>query len=606
MYADLIALGRTATSRHVFFRGCLSAIAEHFASPYAALYVRDASEVIQEDCHSGPTDPEFWKKGLQSFLTESLTQPGARAKRLNSKRGNTHVAFLGAPILDGSGAAIGALALVVARPTTDDVSQPLAVLDALAQIASHLAESLGQHRSSRHGRSADEPNQALTQAAESNSTEELAFAITNSLRNKLGCEQVAIGLVVRGRIEILSISGLDGVAAQSHGVIHIRSSMEECLDADKPIVQQAQEKGASAPMARGYRLHQRWQAAVNGDAIASIPLHAQNAVAAILTLRRRPDQPFTIEHIEKIQKTVEPYAAALLLTRRATRGLLRHTIDSIHSAKTILTGPGHRARKLAAAILAMVAGWFVFGAVPYTLTVPCTVNPLRANVVAVPFDGTLLTAAAVEGDRVTAGQVLCELDSRDLQQQRNELLAEIAVFEREKDHATAARDPAGAQLALARQELARTRLQIADSRLERSVIRAPFDGIVVAGDLRKQVGNVVTRGQALFEVAPLSGWHIQLEIPETDVDEVAAGMTGTFVPHARPETQQTFQVARVGLHAELRNERNVYIAEVDTHLPFAWMRAGMEGVAKVHAGRRPVWWVALHRAIDYVRLNVWS
>ena len=37
--------------------GAFRAVARAFASPYAALYVRHAAQVIQDDWHTGPTDP---------------------------------------------------------------------------------------------------------------------------------------------------------------------------------------------------------------------------------------------------------------------------------------------------------------------------------------------------------------------------------------------------------------------------------------------------------------------------------------------------------------------------------------------------------------------
>jgi hypothetical protein len=54
-----------------------------------------------------------------------------------------------------------------------------------------------------------------------------------------------------------------------------------------------------------------------------------------------------------------------------------------------------------------------------------------------------------------------------------------------------------------------------------------------------------------------------------------------------------------------RNGKNVFIAEATVEDNPAWMRAGMEGVARIDAGTRRVWWVALHRMIDYLRLTFW-
>ena len=55
---------------------------------------------------------------------------------------------------------------------------------------------------------------------------------------------------------------------------------------------------------------------------------------------------------------------------------------------------------------------------------------------------------------------------------------------------------------------------------------APFDGIIVSGDLSQSLGSPVERGQVLFEVAPLDGYRIVLRVDERDIPYVALGQRG--------------------------------------------------------------------------------
>ena len=74
-----------------------------------------------------------------------------------------------------------------------------------------------------------------------------------------------------------------------------------------------------------------------------------------------------------------------------------------------------------------------------------------------------------------------------------------------------------------------------------------------------------------------------------------------FVVHVRC----AFEVARALPEAQLRNGRNVYVAEAQVDATEDWIRPGMEGMAKIELGRRRIWWVTLHRVIDYLRLKFW-
>jgi multidrug resistance efflux pump len=211
----------------------------------------------------------------------------------------------------------------------------------------------------------------------------------------------------------------------------------------------------------------------------------------------------------------------------------------------------------------------------------------------------------IEGDRVTAGQTLCRFDRRDLDQREAELLAELAVLERTKDRAMAENAPVEVQLARANQELARARLDIVRSKIADAAPQAPFDGMVVAGDLRKRVGSVLARGEPLFAIAPLERLTLQMHVPESASADLAVGLSGTFATYARPEYTRTVTIQRVLGQAQIREDKNVFVAEADFGAADGWTRPGMEGLARIAVGPRRIWWVALHNVVDYVRMKLW-
>lgn len=502
---------------------------------------------------------------------------------------------------------IGAIALVAGPMDDSSLNASLASLEAATRLASHLVAGLGT-KASREP-SSNEPRPTATGVkpliAAGATAEEMAFSITNELCQLAGAEMVAIGLVESERVHILSISGLDDVRRQSPGVVVLRAAMEECLDARTPIVHQREEGWSEKPISTGHRLHKQWHAAARGDAVASIPLGPVDRPAAILSVRRRPDRPFKPKTIDELRARVEPLVTSLWLARKAHRGLLRHAADAARAAVARLLTPGHWSAKLAVAGVALVALWFCFGTIPFDRTVPAALRAFAPIHLAAPFDGVLASVSVIEGDRVRAGDVLCELETTDLRLQRAELLAQLSVLEREKDRATAAGQPVDARLALANQEWVQARLALLERRIERAIIRAPIDGVVVAGDLRTRVGGQLPVGEPLLTVAPSGRWTLELSVSESFVDELHEGLSGAFATFARPDEPQRFTVARVLPSARAHDQRTVFLAEAEMAAEAGWIRPGMEGLARVHLGRRPVWWAALHRIMDYLRLNLW-
>lgn len=604
-YAQIAACARGANSPEELYLGALRHIAATFDSPYAAIYIRDGSRVVDDSWHGGSADPAFWKSHLQRFLTESLAEGKPRAHLLNPKRGATKIAFLSAPVVGTAGASIGAIALVVVRKDQVDVVRKLSILESLTRFMCYAADTPIRDKVVQPASDTAAPNQALARSGRFSTPEELAFAITNHLRNKLGCEQVAMGLVLHRRVHILSVSGMDRIVTRSDGVRRMRAAMDECLDAGSPVVCQEESSWASDSPASGHRLHKQWRAAAKGDAVASIPLRVDDRTVAVLSVRKRSGDAFNNDQIEDIRKHVEPFAPALLLTRKASRGLWTHACDSVVELARRCTSPERTAAKLTGVLVLAAALWFMFGTIHYQVTTPCAIIAAHGRHITVPFDGVLESAAAMVGDRVRAGQVLCRMDAADLEHLRAELTAEIAVLEREKDRAMAEDVPVEFQLAMANQRLARAKLDSLERRIERATVVSPIDGIIIAGDLSQRIGASLTKGDALFEVAPLNRYRLELRIAERDTDDVEQGMSGRFAVQARPEQAFSFRVMRVRPRAEVRRDKNVFIAEAEMASPFNWLRPGMEGVARVDVGKRAVWWVVLHRVIDTLRMTFW-
>lgn len=603
VFRNIIDLTQQTPSRSQFMAQLLQEVGRYFQSPYAAIHVRYSSEVIQDDWHSGPSDPNFWKAHVQDFLTDSLAESRSRAKLLKAKDGTAQVAYLSAPIHDPTGPAIGAMAVVVTNASRIDLSNALVKLEAICRFGSFCAEFLGKNTADRAQSSG--PDRSVARGAVYATPHELAFSLTNELRNKLGCELVALSMVRYGHVDVLSISGLDQVAKRSPGVARLSEAMEECLDAGTTICHPVGGAWEEGEQPLSYPLHKQWQKSGHGNAVASIPLRAADRIVAILSLRRDGNGPYGSDELESIQAQIEPFAPALVLTRRAGRGLFRHAVDRIRSGWWALTTPGHYTRKLAAVLFVMATTWFVFGTTGYHVNVPVVVAAADARQLTMPLDGILLETRVVEGDAVRRGDILCTLDTHELRQRHEELAAERAVTQRQYDQALAEQNPVEAKLAAAKLELIRARAALLTEQLQQTVIRAPFDGVVVEGDLRQLIGATLPRGERLLTIAPPGRWRLELEIPQRVVADVSAPLRGVFASYARPEQTQDFEIARLLPNPSHRRDKLVYVAEANIEAMQDWMRPGMEGTAKVYIGRRRVWWVTLHRAVDYLRINLW-
>lgn len=154
-----------------------------------------------------------------------------------------------------------------------------------------------------------------------------------------------------------------------------------------------------------------------------------------------------------------------------------------------------------------------------------------------------------EGDRVEKGQALAALDSHRLNQAR--VSEAEAVLERaEREAARSKRLRAGDAASKAKQEdaemelqIARARLEAARAELDRSLVRAPFSGQVLAIHAREgeRLGP-----EGLLELGRTDEMFVVAEVYETDVHRIATGQRATMTSPALPEPL-TGRVEHIGL-----------------------------------------------------------
>jgi multidrug resistance efflux pump len=137
--------------------------------------------------------------------------------------------------------------------------------------------------------------------------------------------------------------------------------------------------------------------------------------------------------------------------------------------------------------------------------------------VVTPFDGHIAQSFVRAGDTVQAGQVLAPLDDRELTLDHARLISEREQAVRKQRQALADQDR-GTMMVVAAQ-IAESDAQIAlvADKLARATLLAPFDGVVVSGDLNQLLGTPVEQGKLLFQIAPLDAYRVVLQVDERDI-----------------------------------------------------------------------------------------
>lgn len=427
-----------------------------------------------------------------------------------------------------------------------------------------------------------------------------SMALCNEIADRWRCGRVSLGLLSGRYVKLRAMSHTERVNRKMKLVQSVESAMEESFDQDLEVLHPAPPTAtfvarAAAELARDH----------NHANICSLPLRHEGQVKGVLTLEREGDEPFNTAELEFLRLTCDLCTPRMLELADHDRWIGARAATQTKRLAAGVIGPRHTWAKLTAVAVLAVLLVLIFGQGTYRVEAPFVVEAVQQQVIPAPYDGYLNAVAVEIGDTVAAGDVLAELDTAELRARLAELRAERVGYLKNADLARRDNKPVEVQIALARAAQAQAQIQWIEHQISQAQIRSPIAGVVVQGELKRRVGAPVEKGNVLFEVAPLDALRAVLHVSENQVHDIAAGAVGELASASHPSAHVAFEVERIDPMAQVVQDRNVFRARARLVDDKQWMRPGMEGLAKVDAGRRSYLWIWTHEAVDWVRLKLW-
>ncbi len=429
-----------------------------------------------------------------------------------------------------------------------------------------------------------------------------AGALVSELAARLPCDWVGIGFLKRHCIELNALSHSTNFDNRSRLVRDLCSAMEEAADQTHPLAYPSQPEHAALitrahrELAKGHRI----------GALCTVPMYWQGRVVGAITLARGADQPFDAATIALCEHLCSLIAPILELKRRDERALHAKAWDRVRTRLITLFGPGHFALKCAAvSIIALLSLTAIFKA-EYKVAAKASLEASIQRVIVAPMDGYIAEAGARPGDVVRKGDMLAVLDRKELELQRLKWLSEHEKLRKEYREALARHERSQVSITSAQIEQAKAQLDLVEEQLARSKLTAPFDGVVVKGDLSQSLGSPIERGEVLFEVAPLDGYRVVLEVDESEIAEVCPGLPGQLVLSGAPGEALPLTVNKITPVAEVEDGLNHFRVEAELEQLVDTLRPGMEGIGKIAVGKRNLTWIASHRLLAWLRLWFWA
>ncbi|MDH5639930.1 MAG: efflux RND transporter periplasmic adaptor subunit, partial [Nitrospira sp.] len=292
--------------------------------------------------------------------------------------------------------------------------------------------------------------------------------------------------------------------------------------------------------------------------------------------------------------------------RREDRWIGAKVWESLARYVRDLVGPSHVALKLTTALIIGLLAFCVLAEGEYRVSAKTVLEPVTQRAAAAPFNGYIRQAPIRAGDLVHTGDVLCTLDDRELRLERSKSVSKLEEYRKEYHKAMADREAAKAVIATAQMHQAQSEIALLDDQLAHTRVIAPFDGIVVSGDLSQSLGAPVEKGKVLFEIAPLDSYRVVLEVDERDIADVQVGQHGHLLLSAFPSEPVEVTVSKVTPVSTAKEGRNFFRVEATLDQARERLHPAMEGAGKIEIDQRSLVWIWTHQVVDWVRLTLWT
>lgn len=430
---------------------------------------------------------------------------------------------------------------------------------------------------------------------------EAANRLCNELETELGAMRVTMGWRKKGLMELEATNHGGRMRNDTETAGALARAMDEAAEQDCEV---------GAPRIKGAeinRQHQAFSESHGNCQIVSLPLRKEGTVHGAVTVEYpQSSDGISQERIDALRVVLDLVSPQLVTLYQKSGWVGARAWRSVRSRFASLLGYRHTGWKLAGCLI--ILGFILSCVISITHKVkaPFVLRTEASAELTSPFSGYIDTVLVNVGDVVEEDQLLATLDRRELVMQQTELKAERDRNLSDARRYEAEGDLSQMKLSQLAIEQADAKLKVIDFRLARTEIRAPFDGVIVEGDLKERLSSPTQVGEVLMRIVEIKDTYAELQVDERDIHFLEQGMDGEMAFTSRPEEKFGVSLAQYEPVAVIKDTGTYFRVRVNVdEIPEDWWRPGMSGVCKVDIRKRSVAWVYLHRTWEFVRLKLW-
>ena len=509
------------------------------------------------------------------------------------------------PILD-KGALVGVIEAINKMDGTPFDEDDLFVLNSMAETAStalHNASLLMAERK------VEILETLVTVSHEITSTlnlERMLQTIVNAPQAVIPYERAAIALEIRGRFKLSAVTGLTQVNADAPDIAPLNDILQWAALSEEIIHVRQVGDQVDAEREETRAKFERYFAETGRRAFYSMPLGDDTGRVGVLGLESNDPDFLSPAHIEILQVLAGQATVALRNAQMYKEVPFISILEPVLERKRKFMAMEKRRRTL---ILTAVAAAVIFLAIfplPLRVDGDAVVAPAHRAQVQPEIEGVIGKVYVYEGEPVSRGQVLADMEAWDYRSALAEAESKYQTAILQVNHSLAGNDTGEAGVERVQADYWKSEVDRAKELLDRTQLRAPIDGVVSTPHIENAAGRRLQHGDTFAEIMDNSEAIVDVAVDDVDAGLVRPGLTAVMKLNSYATRTFRGKVTIVSPKAEMEHDERVFFARVALPNPTGALRTGMEGRGKVTVGWYPAGYVLFRKPVLWAYSRLWS
>ncbi len=436
--------------------------------------------------------------------------------------------------------------------------------------------------------------------------ERVLQVVVNGPQRIIAYERASVALDHKGKLHLKAVSGVAEIVQSDPQMRLLRETLEFAALFEKPLYVVAHGDTVEADREETREKFFNYFKETGARGWYSLPLADEQGRLGVLAFESTNADFLSEAQFEFINVLASQATVALRNASLYEEVPLIGVLEPILEKKRRFMSMEKRRRTATWAVAVGLALFLIFVPLPMRVAGDATVAPQSSAQVQSEVDGVVGKVYVHEGDHVTRGAVLADLEDWDYR-------AALASAQAKRDgalaamnRALAANDGTEAGIQRIQAEYWASETQRARDRLEHTKLRSPIDGVVATPHVETLAGKKLDAGDSFANVINTSQATVDVAVDESDVPLLKAGEKAVVKLESFPTRRFVGQIAVLSPISSPEQDKRVFYARVSIPNSDGSIRAGMQGMSKMSVGWRPAGYVLFRGFAMWLTAKMWA